>query len=111
MKGVFMSNEFVKKEFYLKFGCTNPTRRLAVISGPWATSSKPSLKENEICIKASFNIPKSLFVKPILEITGTIPDTQTKQIELEVAESARVLLEESLGLKVSLLSEENQTLQ
>lgn len=87
-------------EFWLIF--QSPTG-MRTPSTPRVSKKKPTLRMDEVAVKASISLPASLFVRPQVELKMTIPDTsEALNVTAEVQKGISDIIKEQLGVNVVL---------
>ncbi len=91
----------LKSEFYIVFKARKNSWGWSLAKGaPRTTIKKPSLGVDEVAIKAEIEIPTHHFERPMLKVTGALPDLPTKESKIQFAKDSAALIEQSLGLKI-----------
>lgn len=85
----------MKKEFYLTVNSNGTTK---------TTKSKPALDWNEIAIHVKLDLPDSLFRKPQLNATISVPESavEPREITAEMQDNIKDAIEVSTGMEIRL---------
>jgi len=81
--------------------------REILLGGVRTCKTKPSLGADEIAVKVELAIPDSLFRKPTLVASITVPDIGEPVVSADFSERLSELVREQMGVTLNILAQEN----